>query len=620
MWFGAKNGEYTVVFKKMNPIVYINDIEIDLKPNTVVSINLQRLDIGDLSKNYLSFTNTIKAPATNKNNVAFGFANIEKSSGTTQYNILPSKVASPNGYEFFVGNAIISRFQNDEYEINIYENFISLISFLGDKDLTTLSWPLQWWTNADIDAARLSTSNFVAPLLNWGTSSVYQIDRYLPSFYYGDLLKNILQLTGYSLSGAILSSTDLTDLICTPFGRFRYKDPYQKTTKPSNDYFQFLTVSGSYDIAFPTENLPYGGMIANLKVTVGLGVDFTKNINSNSNITLSVKGSLVSTWTLANYTNDTSGTFVFNLSNINLIAAQTLLLNVFYNEDPLYPTDQVLVQVNQFLTKIEVVESSDIINRSGIQWNRLALNVRLLDIVKDFFVRFGIVFKTDGNTLVLRTLEDICTDTAKAVDWTNKRVNTNGDSINFKTNYGQNNNFLYNDKANNNLLGSGALSIANSTLKSTVDFFTSIFGNSNRWNGTGYGVMSIPVYDATSTGIGDTKNDGYFAIGTLKNRTNESDITFNSTPRNDYRLAYFVDLLQNKDTGFQYFINKYYATIGRALQTNKVCTYTYLLTEQDIANYDPHRMVFDNGSYYLINKISNFIPGRLTRVELFKIQ
>jgi hypothetical protein len=40
--------------------------------------------------------------------------------------------------------------------------------------------------------------------------------------------------------------------------------------------------------------------------------------------------------------------------------------------------------------------------------------------------------------------------------------------------------------------------------------------------------------------------------------------------------------------------------------------------ELDVATLDMLRMVFDNGSYFLINKIENYVPGQSVKVELFK--
>jgi len=45
----------------------------------------------------------------------------------------------------------------------------------------------------------------------------------------------------------------------------------------------------------------------------------------------------------------------------------------------------------------------------------------------------------------------------------------------------------------------------------------------------------------------------------------------------------------------------------------------FLLNEIDIQQYDSHKIIWDGEGYYLINKIKNFVPGKITKVELFKV-
>jgi hypothetical protein len=79
-------------------VVYINGQIIDLDPKTSIAWTIQRVDIGDLSKNYASFSNTIKAADTERNNRIFQHAKLENSDGTFQYAFQDCKVVQ-NGIE-----------------------------------------------------------------------------------------------------------------------------------------------------------------------------------------------------------------------------------------------------------------------------------------------------------------------------------------------------------------------------------------------------------------------------------------------------------------------------------------------------------------------------------------
>lgn len=67
------------------------------------------------------------------------------------------------------------------------------------------------------------------------------------------------------------------------------------------------------------------------------------------------------------------------------------------------------------------------------------------------------------------------------------------------------------------------------------------------------------------------------------------------------------------------FISKSYSNYVSAIQKSKIIERDYMLTAQDIGSLDLFVPVYDDGSYFLIGRISNYIPGRRTKVELLKI-
>ncbi len=599
-------------------VVYIDSQIIDLDPKTTIAWTIQRVDIGDLSKNYISFSNTIKASDSEKNNRIFQNAKLDKSDGMFQYVFQDCKVVQ-NGVETIVGKCQIVGFDGEFYNIVIYDSFVSLASLLGGKTLADLYYGNISWLAAGIDSARLNTSEFISALMSWGRAAIYEANYFLPCYFYKDLITKIFGLGGYTPSGYILTNTDFTELVCTPFERFNYNNDNSKITKPTADLIELaVSASGSFKPTFDTGDInPFTG---NGIITAELVIEWTKDPSSTSNIVVRLVGRTSNTvfGSGAPITGNVSTNQVYEFTDITPVISETLEIELVYTKDASYPSDLVDIQVLQGSTSINFDCAT--VNRGNPRWSELTGSASLSNVLKDFFVRFGIIYRIEGNIIHLKTLEDIATDTASAIDWTNKRVNKKRSAVEFKLNYAQSNYFLHGDDVSDKFLGSGNLSIINTTLKSTQDFFTSVFVNVRRWAGIGYEVMSSPVYDSASTGINDVKNNAPLMIGTLKTRTTEAAISFNGTPRTDYKLAYHADVSQTKDTSFRYFLSKFYPTLSLALQKNKVCRYQYNLNEMDIANYDPHKMIFDNGSYYLINKISNFRSGKITTVELFKIQ
>ena len=255
-----------------------------------------------------------------------------------------------------------------------------------------------------------------------------------------------------------------------------------------------------------------------------------------------------------------------------------------------------------------------------VNWNSLFPDIEVKDILKDFIVRFGIVLKQRKGVMYLKTIEEIISDRANAINWSAKLVNTHTRKIDFSSKFAKENNFIYNNSVNDKELGSGVLSIDNETLKPSDDFYSSIFESvDTELFNTDYKSAIMNVYDPASTGITDFKDSPPFTVLTLRNPGLDPDITFDAIPRDDYKVGYFIDSEQSKDSGFTYFLGEFYGNYTTALQKSKMVEKEYRLSVMDIYGYDPHKLIYDGEGYYMINRISNFLPDTITKVQLFKV-
>ncbi len=603
-------------------VVYINDTIVDIDPKQVIALTIQKISIGDITTRSMNRTNTIKALNTENNNRLFGYANVIYSLDTP-YNFLPCRLVQ-NGVTTLTGKAELSS-AGDEYSLVIYEDFISISSFLDGKTLKDLTWPAQDWTASGIDTARTATSGWLSGVMGWGYSTVniYTSDRFLPCYYYKSLIETILGLTGYTLSGSILSDTDYTELVCTPVTKFIYTEENAKyNTKESSSA---SSVSGSFTTngqtsTVQTDVLDYGANPFNAAVYMDIEVSLYFNTlttsfggGSASTFQIRIIGSIQGIIDTNNLTSGGSAYAVtFTKTNVLVGVGETISLQLRFNEDAGFPGDSVSWDYGTSSTFWKATWNTTV-QRATPAWNNLVSDVSLKDIISDFFVRFGIIHKIKNNTLFLKTFEEIANDRINAIDWSNKRVRM-FDDINLVSSYAQINNFDYNDES----LGEGLFEIDSNILPTSKQVAKSIFNSAFKWGGTGYNVMNIPAYDSTSSAIGDIKTEVPLTLGTIKARTTEAAITFNVTSRTDYKLVYFLDSELSKDTSYQYFVNNYYTTLAASLQRNKVITRKYYLNDADIANYDPHKMIWDDG-YFIVNKIVNYVSGKITRVELFKV-
>lgn len=613
--------------------IYIGNNIADIEPGQSVAITINKLNIGNLSGRTVNFSNTIKAPWTERNCVLFGYSFLEESLTTVPYTIQQGKVIQNGIVIIPQANILIKKTNTKSFELIILEDvydYFAQVEGLTIKDIRPFSESA--WNAAGIDAARLSTDGVVAVILNWGKSGgLYQYDYFLPCFYYHSLIKSILEYTGLTLSGNILTDASFTDLVIPfPGSEFIYPESLGANVstlaqRSSTDYTVGITSSTSSLVVW--DMIQYGpenwDALTEYEVqrssTLTIDVSFRITIDTwgdGTFVTVSIAVNGVSTGTDYTLTNPATDSGTQTLSLTDGFSAGDEISLLLETDAPTLDVG-VVVKVGSFMS----ISFDRAVNRDMVSWNDLLPDVNCKDLLSDFFTRFAIIPKQVGSTLYLKTIEEILLNRADSLDWRNVRVNRNNDEIEFDLSYAQNNNFNYRDSefVKDKNLGLGNMQIANSILGNTKDIFTSIFEKCETGFVGGFKLSTVPVYDTTSTGIDTFANEPGLHLLTLKDRTTESAITFNVTPRTDYKIGYFIDPTLSKDSGWQYFLSINYPTLITALQKNKAPIKDYNLSETEIAEYDPHKMVYDGDGYYLVVKIKNFISGKITRVEQFKV-
>ena len=171
------------------------------------------VDIRDLNKRFVSYTNSIDLPLTENNEEIFGNPKEVNAASLVPYRKYTTRVLF-DGIEYFTGTISISQVIN-LIRASIFESSINVWDSIQGKKLYELDIANSAWTASDIDSARLATSGAFAPVLNWGDYdiSTNEIGQYLPSYFYGELVQKILENTGYTFSGDVLTSADFEDLI-----------------------------------------------------------------------------------------------------------------------------------------------------------------------------------------------------------------------------------------------------------------------------------------------------------------------------------------------------------------------------------------------------------------------
>jgi len=678
-----------------NTFIYVGDSLLDLDPGTLVTINIQSINVGDLKSRNVSYTNQFKVPITENNSRIFGYVQSEWSRSAKPYQFNECKIVQ-NGIETLPeAICIITKYEKGYFVLNIFEQLFDIFQFLEGKKIKDIDpIPDSGWLAPDIDLARDNTSGIIAAALQWGHGSIYESEYFLPCFFYHTFITEILTTTGLTLSGAILTDPDFTDLVI-PFPGDTFDAP-PTLTEQAPSYIGVGSVgtligSGTLNGFLPSSievndlllllvviegtTLPSitgwtyldGGTFKNdTPVTNGAaGLYYRTADGTETNPSFSVTGiqngcqiyqfrgngaDLAIDTVSVKLDGDGASTITYPSVTVSggkrtLVALLAMLDSnnpgtpTGYTRDALDTVDSGALMFALASHTLEDVDVGNSTTSTGgglngwatfhvsiynddaatVDWNLYWPDIEVKDILRDFFTRFAIIARQKNNIIYLKTIEEILADRSGALNWTAKLTKTDK-PIDFKTNYAQENYFDYNNQENDPELGRGIMTIDNETLDPIDTIFSSVFDTVNTQTiGGFYNSAYMDVYDTESEDITDFKNSPPFTVLTLRDPGSDPDITFFATPRSDYKVAYFVDAGEAKDSGFQYFVDTYYNKYSFALQKSKIIVKEYLLTESDIYNYNSHKMIYDGEGYYLVNKIRNFVPDKITTVELFKV-
>ena len=259
-----------------------------------------------------------------------------------------------------------------------------------------------------------------------------------------------------------------------------------------------------------------------------------------------------------------------------------------------------------------------------VYFNHLFEDINQIDFLKDFSVRFNVKMTERNGVIICKTMDEIFADVSNAVDWTSKRI-PHAEQVRYAFNGLGRNNYLSYPKDGmapdlSQDHGRGVFTIANEHLDEDATVYESIFNLSQM-------ISNLNVFMVDLDRDYDVTLDGSYAFDIGKKLyyvrdryTYEPAVVFTpGTPRTDYKVGYTIDPKQNLSMDWQFFVDRYYTNLIQRLQKAKVLTRSYRLTELDIHTFDQLKPIHDGGENFIVTRIRNFVSGRATEVELFKI-
>ena len=597
----------------------INGQDIELAPNVPIARTLQVNDIGSPETCQASYTNTFNIPRTSKNTKTFNMLGIIGNNSNIPYQKNEAYLYDDSGFCLvYKGWAIISETAKD-FKCNIYDGIIDFYKSIDNKTLADLdlSALAHDKTVAEVKSTQNLSKPYVYILADYNGKAIFDSkinsDYLVPSVKVPFLWQKIEQFTGYQLNGSFKTNPDFINLFLT----------YPKGVPPTLGATiltdtSVLNLTETPYLIYPLISDP--SVYDNTKIQL---LNSGKTIQALTNITFKVTIALSLT-TLGTYappvgsfldqTVEDVGSGVYT-QIFKLSAGQSidfpLVLNYPIN-DPTYPITVLFTSINiQELTNAVLFEEE-------------FAGMTIKQFVSEILWRFNLtMFKNPyENSYTLKYISEIVN--APSIDWSDKFDSLDSENYIYGD-FGQRSwlRHRYNDE--NSFFNDGYFDINNTNLPDSKSVISSVAYSPefNTTNEIGFITNLYPFWNKEAKEVGTVNyktlaNRFYFLKAspiTLTGTSITSEVLGGTETITNAQREVFLNL------SFAEIVEDYYSEMAFLLNQSKVLNVTLRLTEIDIVNMDFSKLVYIEqlGGSFLVNKISNFIPFKDTKVELIKI-
>jgi len=616
--------------------IYINDSLLDLFTNTVIPQNFKSFDLFSIASQYRNFTNTIQVPFTENNDRILGNANVIQSDADVPYQANTCKIVQ-NGVTIINDGIPVIKEARDAYNIFVISG-LTFFDLVGDKKLRELEFD-DINGQISIGAYINTTTGLIFPIIDYGQldTTTYAPDYFmaqaanLPSMYYHTLIEKIFTDTGLAKSGTIFSDDKYLKTII-PFSKpaYRYGGTFIDDRKFVGDK------TGSQVISTLTDHVTWGTVYNGALGYYDGTSDYTP-VEADATTGHRLFGATVQLYLDITVS---GGTVDILIQNANIGTIQTGVgtgtyqyegVGQCYADQNIYVrfvtasgTPTVTVNIG---SNFSILPDDTIVTGTAVYTyiNETLPDMTQRELLTDFAIRFGQYFQERNGTVYCASIDDIISDTANAVDWTEKRVNER-DRIIFTPSGLAKRNYLKYSNDGEDVLSDYAEAYFDIANENLVDqkVIQSKFGATNtELTGSLY-MAQINVFEVSPT-ILTFDNDPRLRILLVRDRDSSIEpaigmkVSAGAVATTTYKIAYFDDPRVTNSCLWQETIDNNYPLLVQSLQKYKMVVRKYNLTEADIQNLDFFKPVFDQDGYYIINTIGPYIEGRTTQVQMMKV-
>jgi hypothetical protein len=631
----------------MSYLLYINGLEVELKGVVSIPLNKQANDINNITTRNSNFTQSIKLEKTARNVRIFENSSLVGNQSDFPYKKNRADLIDADTGEHLIydGWAVLLESTENEYVLTIYDGSIDFYRAIENITITdcgisalnhikSIANIIDTWTDEEkpyryIIADYNGKNEFDGKL---------NIDYQVPSASVEFIWQRVFDFIGFTYEGSIFSNEKFKDLWLTfpkPTGEVEPNEILINSQTSSEQPYTAWYYNGNallqetrYNIDLFREN--FASAYANLLNTNLVVPDVSTPIEWTSPVFSSIQILQQGTYSF-NLTGAEGITFrlqVFTALN-EVIINNTFQNSVIFNAnqgDIVRVLAVVTTGANQ-LTPIGLDGVSvdfNFIDGYAVNFEEIFIDFKVSDFIREIVIRFGLTPYKDKyrNHIRFLTLNELLQN-EEIDNWKDKFNRKLSEKYTFG-NYAKRNNFKYRYNDDGGNFFDGFIEIENENLPEEVNLFQSrIYAPETQQrfmvndNYRVYKIWEREIKDDETVNYKDLDNRFYFQRSEKRILNIQLISELTATEADSYfffKESYFR-------IGFNECINDFYSSIKTIFDKSKLVTIEAYLKPVEFASLDLSRLIYipQLSSYYLINRASNFVKNKPTKIELIEV-
>lgn len=628
----------------MSYIAYMNGQQIELSDLKPIAQTKQVNDLASLDNRQTNYTNTFYAPYTSNNiRVMERIGHVGNQSNLPYSKNRFDLIDADNGaHIIYNGWATIKKTDDKGYQIYVHDGIVDFYRRIENRSLTeigvsglnhlkNLTTVINSWAGtepymyilADYNGKN-STDSPVVGAIN--------IDYQVPCAKVSYIWDQIFSYSNFTYSGNVFETEAFTNLYMT----------FPKPVPVLNPITTLITDQESeIDIRSNAEPTPNGGFeyVSFYKANLFPSDVATTDADIvGSVITIDVDGAY--RFTISGTLNDTvttNGKVNWELKNTIGVILNSGVIDGAINQSTVIPasaTDKIYLTAQltgitstyasrplsgTFQTVVEKLEGYD------ANFDEVLIDFKATEFVNEIMQRFGLTMFKDrfSDNLEFLTFREIFQDN-QAEDWSSYFVDKKDESY-ILSSYAQSNYMKYRYNEDNETHNDGLIRVNNVNLKDNATIIASKIYSPEKRKIDFFGIQTysyrIWEKEANEDGVKYRDLSGRFYFLRADDYTFDGGMTIASESLNTSDTVTDVKLNSFSRLRYQEIIYDYYPDLEAMLDKAKMLNAVMYLKPTKVSSFDFKRLIYleQLGSYYLVNKISNFIKGKPVNCELIEI-